>query len=428
MQVIESDSVREPWTYLRDVVGRLAAAQAYDDTVTEIARLRCPRPGDWCVLDLVSPDGSVRRIPASLPDPERQDLARRLGAHWPPVQDGNSRPEAGPDSAGAPAIDRLDALRGSLDGPAETRAILDRLGVTQSMTVPLVADGTRLGSITYVAGAGLGPWDEADVGLAVALAACSSLALSGAERTEVLRSSVVLRDQVLGYVSHDLKNPLGAITLVASVLKRQEEAITDGPGGGPSLRAANTILTATEHMQRLIEDLLEVALIGTGGVSIRRRAVDPAEEVEGVRAAYEGGLVAKSLRLETAVEDGLPSLFADAGRLRQVFENLLENAAKFTAPGGVITIGAAAEPGFVRFRVTDTGRGIHADELPRLFERFWMTRRSGVTSTGFGLTICRGIVEAHGGSIRAESAVGEGSTFHFRIPIGEPDPDAVAEA
>jgi signal transduction histidine kinase len=145
--------------------------------------------------------------------------------------------------------------------------------------------------------------------------------------------------------------------------------------------------------------------------------VQPASLVEDVLYTYAPGLAVQSLRMEAHVHEALPPLLADPGRLRQVFENLLENAVKFTPAGGVVTLAAARLDGSVLFSVADTGAGIPVGEMPRLFDRFWQARRGGAGSAGLGLAICKGIVEAHGGAIWAESTVGRGSTFYFRVPV-----------
>jgi signal transduction histidine kinase len=252
--------------------------------------------------------------------------------------------------------------------------------------------------------------------LAEDLAARCALAIAHMRVVEELKQSVLLRDQVLGYVSHDLKNPLGTITLVATQLLAESREPRAALSAAGRTAAAERIVASAGHMQRMIGDLLEVAQIGAGGISIHPRAVQPAALVEDVLYTCAPGLAVQSLRMEAHVHEKLPPLLADPGRLRQVFENLLENAAKFTPPGGVITLAAARLDGSVLFSVADTGAGIPGDEMPRLFDRFWQARRLGAGSAGLGLAICKGIVEAHGGAIWAESAVDRGSTFYFRIP------------
>jgi len=394
---------------------RLAEAVDYEQTLRTVAALALPRPGDWSIVDLAEPDGSMRRLAVVHPDPAKQALARRLETDWPPERD---------DPLGVPVVVRTRATRvtdpvtaGFLAAAARGPGQLDtlrRLGIASVVTVPLLAREQVLGAVTFVSGqAGRGQTDRA---LAEDLAARCALAIAHMRVVEELKKSVLLRDQVLGYVTHDLKNPLGAIVLVASHLLAQARDPRGRLAAGEQAGAAERILAATVHMQRLIGDLLEVAQIGAGGVSIHPRQVEPAALIEDVRFAYAPGLAAQSLRLEAHLHDELPPLRADPGRLRQVFENLLENAAKFTPAGGVITLAAARLDGSVLFSVADTGAGVPRDEIPRLFDRFWQARRQGMGSTGLGLAICKGIVEAHGGAIWAESTLGRGSTFYFRVP------------
>jgi len=274
-----------------------------------------------------------------------------------------------------------------------------------------------LGAITFVSGRNGHAYAGADVALAEDLAGRCALAIAHMRVVEELKKSVLLRDQVLGYVSHDLKNPLGAIMLVATQILAESRTPRAAFSAGERIAAVERILAATSHMHRLIGDLLEVAQIGAGGVSIHPRTVQPASVVEDVLYTYAPGLALQSLRMEAHVNDELPPLRADGGRLRQVFENLVENAAKFTPAGGVITLAAGRLDGSVLFSVADTGAGIPGDEMPLLFDRFWQARRLGAGSAGLGLAICKGIVEAHGGAIWAESTVGRGSTFYFRVPV-----------
>jgi PAS domain S-box-containing protein len=214
------------------------------------------------------------------------------------------------------------------------------------------------------------------------------------------------RDDILGIVAHDLRNPLAAIVSLAHVLRAK----------GPEAEVGNEIAVAANRMNRLIGDLLDVTRMEAGHLSLKRERL-PAAEI--ITDALEGQTALASsasleLRLETAPE--LPDISADRDRLLQVFENLIGNAIKFTKPGGRITLGATARAGEVLFSVSDTGRGIASTHLPHVFDRFWQvpgTERRGI---GFGLAIVKGIVEAHGGRVWVQSSPGEGSTFFFTIP------------
>ncbi|HEX8696382.1 MAG TPA: ATP-binding protein [Longimicrobium sp.] len=410
----------ERCSFLAEASRRLAEAADYEQTLKTVAGLALPRPGDWSIVDLAEADGSVRRLAVVHPDPGKQALARRLEVDWPPERD---------DPLGVPVVVRTrapqatgpvtdDFLARAARDPEHLEA-LRQLGIASVITVPLLAREQVLGAITFVSGRPGRGHTDGDLALAEDLAGRCALAIAHMRVVEDLKKSVLLRDQVLGYVSHDLKNPLGAIMLVATQMMLAESRVPREEFSlGERITSVERILAATVHMQRLIGDLLEVAQIGAGGVSIHPRPVQPGALMEDVLYTYAPGLAAQSLRLEAAVPDTLPVLWADPGRLRQVFENLLENAAKFTPPGGVITLAAARLDGSVLFSVADTGAGIPGDEMPRLFDRFWQARRQGVGSAGLGLAICKGIVEAHGGAIWAESTVGRGSTFYFRIPAG----------
>jgi signal transduction histidine kinase len=222
------------------------------------------------------------------------------------------------------------------------------------------------------------------------------------------------REQVLKIVSHDLRNPLHTISMCASLLL--DVPMQPGDQNGHLTR----IKRAGERMNRLIQDLLDVAKLEAGrvGIDARELAVAPL-----VREAHEmlAPLAAeKSLQLDYVVADGLPSLTADAGRVLQVLSNLVGNAIKFTPKGGRIVIRAESAPGGVRFSVADTGPGIPPEQLTKLFGQFWQGNPADRRGIGLGLTIAKGIVDAHGGRIWVESRVGEGTTFFFTLATALP--------
>jgi signal transduction histidine kinase len=177
------------------------------------------------------------------------------------------------------------------------------------------------------------------------------------------------------------------------------------------------IQRASERMNRLIQDLLDVARIDAGGLSVRPRAiaVEPLL-VEGLE------LMEPRLRergLEWGIEHpdhALPEVRADHDRILQVLSNLLVNAVRHTPRGGRITLGAEARDGEVVVRVADTGAGVPEDARAHLFDRFWRPDDSDREGAGLGLAIVKGIVEAHGGRVWLESEVGEGSSFYFSLP------------
>jgi PAS domain S-box-containing protein len=220
------------------------------------------------------------------------------------------------------------------------------------------------------------------------------------------------RDEVLAVVSHDLRNPLSVIDMCAASLA---DRLPAGDEGARSL--VRTIESSTEWMNRLIEDLLDVARVEAGRLALERQPHDLVRVISEATVMLEPLIAEKSLTLREDLPEHLPRANVDARRVVQVLENLVSNAVKHTPPGGEIQIHAESVNGEVRIVVRDTGSGIPAEHLPHLFDRFWQARDARRGGAGLGLAIAKGIVEAHGGRIWVESSLGAGSTFGFSLPI-----------
>jgi PAS domain S-box-containing protein len=230
---------------------------------------------------------------------------------------------------------------------------------------------------------------------------------------EALERAVAARDDVLGIVAHDLRNPLGVILMQASLLERS--------GPEPERRdqrPREMILRSAKRMNRLIQDLLDVSLAEAGQLKVNPARISTGQLVRDAVEAQAALATASNLTLRLDVANDVPDIQGDYDRLMQVFENLIGNAIKFTPSGGRITVAALARTGDVRFSVADTGAGIAPEGLAHIFDRFWQgkthARRLGA---GLGLPITRGIVLAHGGRIWAESTMGQGTTLFFTIPL-----------
>jgi len=169
-------------------------------------------------------------------------------------------------------------------------------------------------------------------------------------------------------------------------------------------------------MSRLVEELLDATRIEAGRLRIRRGRVAVQQLVRDAVEAHRR-LASASVELRAEIPDAPLEIWGDRDRLLQVLDNLIGNAVKFTDPPGRITVGATPSHDEVVFTVTDTGIGIPSDALPHLFDRFWQARTTDRQGLGLGLAIAKGIVDAHGGRIWAESELGEGTTFRFSIPV-----------
>jgi PAS domain S-box-containing protein len=225
-------------------------------------------------------------------------------------------------------------------------------------------------------------------------------------------AATLAREDLLAMVCHDLRNPLNAIALTTRLLARSAPTDTVGVTIRHRLGA---IERATRRMDYLIAQLLDTASIEAGRLHLNISAIEVdtllAEAVELVSDAA----TQKRISLEVSAASGM-QIECDRERILQVLSNLLGNAVKFTDDSGRITVRAEPKQACVRFIVEDTGLGIADEQLPHIFERYWVGRRSVGTSPGLGLFIAKSIVEAHGGQLTVEPSSPRGSRFSFTIP------------
>jgi PAS domain S-box-containing protein len=296
-------------------------------------------------------------------------------------------------------------------------AALTARGVRSLLAVPFAPRGERLGVIVLAIVGETASYDRSDRAAAQELAHRAAIAFDNVRLYGEAQEALRAREDLLAIVSHDLRNPLGVVLASSALLlksslppEREDRA----------RRQVEAIQRAGNRMNRLIRDLLDFASIQAGHLSVSVRPQAVGDMVSEVKEALEPLAAAKSQRLEADVPPGL-EMRCDHDRVIQLFSNIVGNAIKFTPEGGGIRITAAIDPDdvqLVRFAVTDTGPGIPADELPHVFDRYYQAQRKNREGIGLGLTIARGIVQAHGGRIWVESEEGKGTTFLFTLAKG----------
>jgi len=232
---------------------------------------------------------------------------------------------------------------------------------------------------------------------------------------------VQARDELLAIVSHDLRSPLSSILMEAETIL----ILAAADGGQHSMsEGAERIRTSATHMSALIGDLLDLAIIEAKGFALHLQLVESRVLVE--EALTAASPIAEAKHITLAVESiDSPWVEADPRRIFRTLTNLLGNAINFTPEGGTVTLRAERRGDELLITVKDTGPGIAAEQLPHIFERYWTGRPASQLGVGLGLYIAKGIVEAHGGRIWAESSIG-GAKLSFTVPLrtdGEPAGD-----
>jgi PAS domain S-box-containing protein len=416
--ITERSRIEKEQRFLAEASVVLSSSLDYEQTLASVARLAVQQIADWCAVDLIDENGRLRRLNIASADPAKSALNAVL--EQVPLDLERSFVLRSMIEGGRPTVIEHvtpELLKSIAQRPEHLQALL-ATGVTSLMAVPLMARGQPLGVLLFGSSMGSRVFGQDDLRLAEALSGRAAMAIDNARLYRTAVQATQLRDQVLGVVAHDLRNPLSAILLQARAFERR--------GPEPERRSGKpgeSIHRAVMRMNRLIQDLLDVGLMESGQLIIERARLSVRELINGAVEMHRPMASSSSLELRVDLDRDVPDVWGDRDRLLQVFDNLIGNAIKFTNAGGEITVGAAAIDHEVVFWVTDTGDGIAPENLPRVFERFWQATKTGRHGAGLGLPITKGIVEAHSGRIWVESTQGKGSTFSFTIPKASPERD-----
>jgi signal transduction histidine kinase len=230
-----------------------------------------------------------------------------------------------------------------------------------------------------------------------------------------LEEASKLQADFTAMIAHDLRAPISTVLNTA-------ELMVDGlfgPVNDEQKEWLGRMEITCRNVVNIVSDFLDISKIEAGRLDLIKKRIDLYKLIQGSLKSYMPMATVKKISMTTVLEPGLPEISADERRLEQVLSNLISNAIKFTAAGGVVEIGARRLDGDIRFWVKDTGEGIPPDELGDLFEKYRQSTSGKISQskgTGLGLVICKKIAEAHGGRISVESRVGEGSTFSMEIP------------
>ena len=390
----------------------LATSLDYEHTIATLAKLIVPNLAEMSVIDIAEPEGALRRVAVAHRNPEDEALfAAEIGSVRREVPEALVRiMQSGEPSLVGSSSGLFAYLTGQPDGDSRTLIFL-----------PLVSRGQTIGIAAAISAEGK-PFTATDLPLFAELARRASLSIDNSRLYLESQQAVRAREEVLAIVSHDLRNPLSAVSLGASLLQ-MSDTISD-----EDREQLDTIVVSAKRMNRLIADLLDVTRLEGGKrlpVELGRVEVsDMLHEAEELFRAQAG--VAR-VTMGYQSDDDLPPVRADRHRVMQVLSNLIGNSMKFTPPDGRIDVRGTRRGGEVLFSVSDTGPGIPKEHLSDIFSPYWQAKRTERMGAGLGLPIAKGIVEGHGGRIWVESDPGRGTQFYFTLPIDTSPDESRAE-
>ncbi len=393
--------------FLLAAVEALGSTLDSDETLAALGSAPVPLLAEWTVVYMREAEEGLRRVDVFHPDPARRASLSELLREVPPDSGNDSLREAlkGGDPVRLGERGDIDWGRIAADGREEE--LRTEIAGGHGLLVPILLRGEAVGLLGLFRGP---EYLAEDLELARDLAYQAALALENARLHREMHEAVSLRDEIIGVVSHDLRNPISVIKMTLSLLREVEFDEEE------RARKLAIVERAAESMNRLVHDLLDVSSLESGRFPLDQVSWEADVLVDRAYQSLAPLAEGRRVALEREVERPLPPVVADVERIMQVFSNLVGNALKYSDPGDTVRIRAERLDESVRFCVADEGPGIAEDDVPHVFDRFWQVRHNRRGGAGLGLAIVKGIVEAHGGEVGVESTLGEGSEFWFTLP------------
>lgn len=401
---LERRHVERDEAFISGLSGRLTASLSLRETLDRLGELAVSYLAEYSVIISAEPDaGEPLALTARSPDDAALLEVFASTAGPSAVQ----RLAGRAFSANAPTLLTWEPGGGLGDLDPEPRAIARSMGVRSGLALPMRAHDRTVGVIVLLSARTL---SEEDLAFGLRFAESGAEAVDNARLFDRCEDAVRARDRVLGAVAHDLRNPLSTISMVTELLLAG--TLTDDQ----EKTQLEILQRSARHMNRLIEDLLDVTRLEEGHLDLRRSYASPARLVQDVLERNQSIAVASGVELVDHIGRAGP-VHVDADRILRVLTNLIANAIRFTPRGGRVTVGTRNEGrDEVVFYVEDTGPGIPEIDLPLLFRPFWQGDDHRGGGLGLGLSIARGIVDAHRGRIWAENRPAGGARVSFALP------------
>ena len=409
--VTERKRAHETQTFLAEAGETLASSLGPDDTLANVTQLAVPRLADACLVNVFH-GGAFHALDVAHVNPVRGMALERSRAEHPIDMNGN-HPVA--------EVIRTQQMILFSDTDSDT-SVRDRIlpevvdifenPPRAGIILPLSARGQLLGVMSLYRERG--SYDSNDVFLAGEIGRRAALAIDNARLHEQVTKGIQARDDMIGIVSHDLRNPVNAVKMLTGVMLDRERS---DPLPADITEYAGLIRQAALQMDKLIRDLLDVTRVEAGRLKVDLKVENTEELLSDALRTLAPVAEERSMVLRLIAPDDIPDVLADSERVGQALSNLVGNAVKFSPLGSEITVRVAVLDREVLISVTDRGQGMTAEQLTNAFDRFWQSSRTDRQGAGLGLAIAKGIIAAHGGRIWVESVPQAGSTFYFTLPM-----------
>lgn len=412
----EAENAERGSRFLLESANALGESLDYAVTLTRLAQVCVAFLADWCVIDLIESDGTLRRIAVAQADPTQSKLARELGEIPPELHPIPGEPDVLRSGTAIAVSDWQDYIRKETD--EHYRSVLERIRPTDAIVVPMSTPDRSIGVITFITTTIDRTYSRNDIVLATEAARQAASSVVNARLYEDAQKGNDAKSNFLAVMSHELRTPLNAILGYADLLLMGVPvAIPDN-----AHQYLKRIGTSARHLLRLIDGVLSFSRMEAGVEHIDAQDFDVPALVDEVAGLIEPLAMSRNLEFSINAPASPYTIHSDPGKLQQILINLLSNAVKFT-PGGSITLDVVPVDDWTHFHVRDSGVGVPPEHLDKIFDPFWQVeqgRTRKVEGTGLGLSVARRLTTILGGNLVVQSTVGLGSTFTVQIPNGGP--------
>ncbi|WP_437873533.1 sensor histidine kinase [Sorangium sp. So ce363] len=421
-----AESAERRAAFLAEAGEILSASLDYGETLSRVVRLSVLTLCDWCMIDVVE-GGGIRRLSWAHRDPAKEPLIEELERRYPTRWE-SRRPALRVLRTGEPLLlpeISEEFLRQHCEDGGHER-LLREIGTRSAIIVPLMARGQPIGVLSVVSSAPGRRYGDADLDFVQEVARLAAIAIDNSRLYSAAHEAVRVRDEFLTVATHELNTPMTSLLLTLEAMDRGVRS--DRPWDRQAVgRQVDRALRQATRVIRLNSELLDVSRINAARLKLDVAEVDLGEVVRDVLARFKLDLARAGCAVSLREHGRVVGLW-DGSRVDQIVSNLLANAIKFGA-GKPVEISVGEEAGTARLSVRDHGIGIDPARQTQIFERFERAvsnRHYG--GLGLGLYVSRSLAEAHGGSIRVESALGAGATFVVQLPRAGPPPGAAPRA